>query len=247
MTRLRASTPFNAGLRAIVLCALVLSLPGCATTGPDHDPYESMNRSVYAFNKALDDAAIRPAAILYEAITPRFVSQAVTNFFGNLRDIQSVFNDLLQGKVPMAFGGVARVAVNSTIGLAGMIDVGSEMGLEKRNEDFGQTMGVWGMDSGPYLVLPFLGPSSVRDTFGKGVDIVSDPLWLFGLGDWEYAAIGMRVVDDRAGLLRADQILGTAAIDEYTYVRDAYLQRRLSQVHDGDPPPGADAALSPEE
>ena len=247
MTRLSAPTPFNAALRALVLCGLASSLPGCATTGPDHDPYESMNRSVYAFNKALDDAAIRPAATLYEAITPRFVSQAVTNFFGNLRDIQSVFNDLLQGKVPMAFGGVARVAVNSTIGLAGMIDVGSEMGLEKRNEDFGQTMGVWGMDSGPYLVLPFLGPSSVRDAFGKGVDIVSDPLWLFGLGDWEYAAIGVRVVDDRAGLLRADRILGTAAIDEYTYVREAYLQRRRSQVHDGDPPPGADAASSPEE
>ena len=246
MTRSSAPTPFNAALRALVLCGLASSLPGCATTGPDYDPYESMNRSVYAFNKALDDVAIRPAATLYEAITPRFVNRAVTNFFGNLRDIQSVFNDLLQGKVPMAFGGVMRVAVNSTIGLAGMIDVGSEMGLEKRNEDFGQTMGVWGMDSGPYLVLPFLGPSSVRDAFGTGVDIVSEPLRFFGLGDWEYAAIGLRVVDDRAGLLRADQILGTAAIDEYTYVREAYLQRRLSQVHDGDPP-GAHTGSTQEE
>ena len=143
-----------------------------------------MNRSVYAFNKALDDVAIRPAATLYEAITPRFVSQAVTNFFGNLRDVQSVFYDLLQGKVPMAFGGVMRVAVNSTIGLAGMVDVGSEMGLEKRDEDFGQTMGVWGMGSGPLPGASLPGPEQRAGRFRQGVDIVSDPLWLFGLGDW---------------------------------------------------------------
>lgn len=191
---------------------------------------------MYAFNRAVDEAAIKPAATLYDAIAPGFLSEAITNFFGNLRDIPTALNDLLQGKVPMAAEGVARVAVNSTLGLAGLIDVGAEMGLEKRNEDFGQTMGVWGIGPGPYVVLPLLGPSSGRDALGEVVDILTDPLLTLTRGTTEYAAVGLRVVDDRAQLLELDAILGTAAMDEYQYVRDAYLQRRLSHVHDGDPP-----------
>ncbi len=195
-----------------------------------------MNRGVYAFNQAVDKAAIKPAATLYDAITPDFVNRAITNFFGNLRDVPSALNDLLQGKVLLAFEGAMRVSVNSTLGLAGLIDVGTEMGLEKRNEDFGQTMGVWGIDSGPYVVLPLLGPSSGRDALGTVVGFLIDPLLILTHGSAEYAAVGLRVVDDRARLLVIDAILGTAAMDEYNYVRDAYLQRRHGLVHDGDPP-----------
>ena len=222
--------------RRLVLVALAFSLSACATTGPDYDPYESMNRRVYAFNEVVDEAAIRPVATLYQTITPDFLSRMVANFFGNLRDIPSALNDLLQGKVPMAFEGVLRVSVNSTLGLAGLIDVGTGMGLERRDEDFGQTMGVWGLDAGPYLVLPFLGPSSVRDVFGTAVNIMTDPLLLYTHGKVGYAAVALRLVDDRAQLLHTDLILGTAAIDEYNYVRDAYLQRRHSQILDGQLP-----------
>ena len=245
MIRTDLPRAFILAVRRIVLGGIVLSLSGCATTGPDYDPYESMNRGIYAFNEALDEAAIRPAATLYEAITPEFVSLAVSNFFGNLRDMQSALNDLLQGKVPMALEGAMRVTVNSTLGLAGLIDVGTDMGLERRVEDFGQTMGVWGVSSGPYLVLPLLGPSSVRDAFGITVDMLTDPLLLHTRDTLEYSAAALRLVDDRAQLLPTDLILGTAAIDEYSYVRDAYLQRRQAQVHDGEVPEGE--AEPPEE
>ena len=245
MIRTDLPRAFILAVRRIVLGGIVLSLSGCATTGPDYDPYESMNRGIYAFNEALDEAAIRPAATLYEAITPEFVSLAVSNFFGNLRDMQSALNDLLQGKVPMALEGAMRVTVNSTLGLAGLIDVGTDMGLERRVEDFGQTMGVWGVGSGPYLVLPLLGPSSVRDAFGITVDMLTDPLLLHTRDTLEYSAAALRLVDDRAQLLPTDLILGTAAIDEYSYVRDAYLQRRQAQVHDGEVPEGE--AEPPEE
>ncbi len=224
--------------RPFLLGVVVLSLSACASTGPDYDPYESLNRGIYAFNEAVDEAAIKPAATLYEAITPEFVSLAVSNFFGNLRDIQSALNDLLQGKVSMALEGSMRVGVNSTFGLAGLIDVGTEMGLERRTEDFGQTMGVWGMGSGPYLVLPLLGPSSVRDAFGTGVDILTDPLRIYTRDTLRYSAAALRLVDDRAHLLQTDIILGTAALDEYSYVREAYLQRREAQIHDGELPEG---------
>ena len=136
----------------------------------------------------------------------------------------------------MALEGTMRVAVNSTLGLAGLIDVGTDMGLERRVEDFGQTMGVWGIGSGPYLVLPLLGPSSVRDAFGTAVDMMSDPLYIATRDTLRYSAAALRLVDDRALLLHTDLILGTAALDEYSYVREAYLQRRRAQVHDGEVP-----------
>ena len=223
-------------VRRFALAGIAVSLSACATTGPDYDPYESMNRGIYAFNQAVDQVAIKPAATIYEAITPEFVSLAVSNFFGNIRDIQSAANDLLQGKVPLALEGVLRVSVNSTLGLGGLIDVGTGMGLERRVEDFGQTMGVWGMGTGPYLVLPLLGPSSVRDAFGTAVDMLSDPLLLYTRDTLRYSAAALRLVDDRARHLHTDLILGTAALDEYSYVREAYLQRRRAQVHDGQLP-----------
>ena len=236
MIRMVIPQAFHLAARRIALGGIALSLSACATTGPDYDPYESMNRGIYAFNEVVDEAAVKPAATLYEAVTPEFVSQAISNFFGNIRDIQSALNDVLQGKVPLALEGVLRVSVNSTLGIAGLIDVGTSMGLERRVEDFGQTMGVWGMDSGPYLVLPFLGPSSVRDAVGTAAEFLTDPLLIYTRGRVEVGAIALRFVDDRARLLHTDLILGTAALDEYSYVREAYLQRRQSQVLDGQVP-----------
>ena len=247
MIRADSARALAGAARPFLLGGMVLSLSACATTGPDYDPYESLNRGTHAFNEAVDEAVIKPAATLYDLITPEFVSLGVSNFFGNLRDIQSVLNDLLQGKVPMALEGSMRVAVNSTLGLAGLIDVGTEMGLERRVEDFGQTMGVWGMGSGPYLVLPLLGPSSVRDAFGTAVDIVTDPLLISTRDTLRYSASALRFVDDRARLLHTDLILGTAALDEYSYVREAYLQRRQAQIHDGEPPEGEAMEPYPDE
>ena len=236
MIRMVIPQAFHLAARRIALGGIALSLSACATTGPDYDPHESMNRGIYAFNEVVDEAAVKPAATLYEAVTPEFVSQAISNFFGNIRDIQSALNDMLQGKVPLALEGVLRVSVNSTLGIAGLIDVGTSMGLDRRVEDFGQTMGVWGMDSGPYLVLPFLGPSSVRDAVGTAAEFLTDPLLIYTRGRVEVGAIALRFVDDRARLLHTDLILGTAALDEYSYVREAYLQRRQSQVLDGQVP-----------
>ena len=246
MTRPFRRPAFVLALRRLLLGAAVPLLGACAATGPDHDPYESFNRGVYAFNNAVDEAALKPAATLYAATAPRLLSEAITNFFGNLRDIQSVLNDSLQGKGASAARGMLRVTVNSTLGLAGLMDVGTDMGLEKRSEDFGQTLGVWGMDSGPYLVLPLLGPSSGRDALGTGVDIFTDPLTHFGARKWRYAAGGLRLVDDRAGVLEYERILEAAAMDEYRYVRDAYLQRRQGQVEDSDPHMTDEEAFSEE-
>ena len=238
----RAARPAGAGpqalaARRLVFAALVLALAGCAGTGtgPDYDPYEATNRSVHAFNKAVDAAAIKPVAVAYRTVTPAFLDQMSTNFFGNLQDVGSTVNSALQLKTTGTIEGMARVSINSTLGLAGLIDIATGMGLELHDEDFGQTLGVWGVGPGVYVVLPLLGPSSVRDAFGTVVDVFTDPL-SYGQGVPEYAARGVRLIDKRADLLEADRILGTAALDEYRYVRDAYRQRRLSQVHDGNPP-----------
>ena len=222
--------------RRLLLGVLALSLSACATTGPDYDPYQPMNRSIHAFNEVVDEVALRPAATLYDAVVPDFVSQAIGNVFANLRDMQSVPNDLLQGKVSRAFEGTLRVGVNSTLGLGGLVDVGTSMGLERSVEDFGQTMGVWGVETGPYLVLPLHGPSNVRDALGAAVDIVTDPLLLIPHRKARYGAAALRLVDDRARLLDTDLIVGAAAIDKYSYLRDAYLQHRQHRVHDGHPP-----------
>ncbi len=241
MTLARVPGILATAARRIAPVGIAVLLSACATMGPDYDPFETMNRGVHAFNEAVDEAALKPAATLYEELTPDLVSQAVGNFFGNLRDIQTVLYDLLQGKVSMALGGVMRVAVNSTMGVGGLVDVGTEFGLERRVEDFGQTMGVWGVGSGPYLVLPLLGPSNVRDAFGSAVDILTDPLGIYTQGSLKYGASALRLVDDRAGLLHIDVILGTAAMDEYSYVRDAHLQRRHAQIHDGEVPVAEEA------
>lgn len=221
---------------------LAVALAGCASLPPNarpvpQDPFERVNRGVFAFNDAVDRAVTKPLAQGYRAVVPEFLRQYVGNFFGNLGDVFTSANQLLQGKPVLALSDAGRVLVNTVFGFAGVIDVASDLGLEKHREDFGQTLGRWGAGSGPYLVLPVFGPSSVRDGLGLGVDLAADPLrGVLRDADLTWAA-ATRVIDTRERLLSAERLVEGAALDRYGFLRDAYLQRRRSQVYDGDPPP----------
>ena len=221
--------------RRLTVAGFLLVLTGCAGTGPDYDPYEAVNRKIHAFNEVVDDAVVKPVATAYQAITPGFVDQGVTNVSANLGDAGSAINSMLQLKVDAAVDAAMRVAVNSVIGVGGLVDIASEMGIEKHEEDFGQTLGKWGVESGAYLVLPLLGPSSVRDALGAGADMFTDPLSYLP-ANAQYSARALQGLDRRADLLSVETILDKAALDEYSYIRDAYLQRRQYRVHDGNPP-----------
>ena len=198
---------------SIITCTFILTT-GCATNQLHHaehnDPLESYNRVMYSINNTVDSAILKPVSQGYDFIMPPLVSKGISNFFSNLDDINVVFNDLLQFKPIQALSDTSRFMINSTLGLVGIVDVASNYGFKKHNEDFGQTLGVWGLSSGPYVVLPLFGPSNFRDTIG--------------------------FIGDRAGLLGAEKIVDEAAFDEYTFVKDAYLQKRRSLVFDGDPP-----------
>lgn len=224
----------------LALAAVLLAIAGCATTNADPsarvDPFESFNRSVHAFNDAVDQAVLKPVAKGYEAVVPRPARDMVGNFFGNLADLWTAANQLLQGKPAEAFSDLSRFVVNTTFGFGGIADVASEMGIEKHDEDFGQTLGVWGVPSGPYLVLPFLGPSSLRDAPGRGVDMLADPLNEIGSRGQENNLRLTRVIDGRVRLFPAERVLEGAALDKYSFTRDAWLQRRRNQVYDGNPP-----------
>ena len=229
-------------LRAVVLCGAVslVLLGGCASTGNPRDPLEPINRGIYHFNDGVDKVLIKPAAEFYRWALPEFMRTGVSNFFSNLNDVIVALNSLLQGKLAQAGSDAARLIVNTTVGLLGLFDVATEMGLEKHNEDFGQTLGYWGIGDGPYLVLPLLGPSSARDTVGWVGDYYSWPVTYVDDDGTRYFLIGMRFVSARADLLEASRILETAALDPYEFVRDAYLQRRRNLVYDGKPPPDED-------
>ena len=229
-------------LRAAVLCgALSLSLlGGCASTGNPRDPLEPINRAVYTFNDGVDALFVKPFAEFYRVIVPDFARTGVSNFFSNINDVIVAANSLLQGKLKQAGSDVARLLVNSTVGVLGLFDVATGMGLEKHNEDFGQTLGYWGIGDGPYLVLPFLGPSSARDAVGWVGDIYAWPITYVQDDSTRYILAGVRFVTLRADLLEASRILETAALDPYAFVRDAYLQRRRNLVYYGKPPPDED-------
>lgn len=208
------------------------------------DPYESFNRKVYAFNDVIDNAALRPLAEGYRRAVPELARSGVDNFFGNLADIWSAVNKLLQGKVMQSAQMTLRVATNTVFGLGGLLDPATEFGLERQSEDFGQTLGSWGVPSGPYLVLPVLGPSTVRDTaalpLDRGYGAPSNYL-----GNGTNAAVGitsLQVVNARAGLLSTSKLLGEVALDKYSFLRDAYLARRRSQLYDGNPPDEEESA-----
>lgn len=218
---------------------LCLALTTACATDPfadPRDPLEELNRATYSFNELMDRALFTPLAQGYQAITPAPVDRGVTNFFNNLGDIGSAANNLLQFKVGRAVSDLGRVAVNSTLGVLGLFDVASNLNLPRYNEDFGQTLGVWGFDPGPYIVLPLIGPSSVRDGAGFAVDFLFDPVTYLEPESHRWYLWGLQVIDTRADLLDASRVLGEAALDPYSFVRDAYLQRRENLVHDGNPP-----------
>ena len=229
-----------------MLALLAAALSGCAA-GPDpRDPLEPFNRGVYKFNDTVDKAVLKPTAQGYAAVVPDPVRSGVTNFFQNFRDVTNAFNDLLQGKFSAAATDVGRIAVNSTVGILGVFDVASRIGLTKHNEDFGQTLGFWGLRDGPYLVLPILGPSTVRDSGGLVVDYFTDPEFaIFTEAPLTYAVFSVRLVNLRANLLEREKIFEAAATDRYAFLRDAYLQQRINLIHDGNPPPEKRGGAAP--
>jgi phospholipid-binding lipoprotein MlaA len=210
-------------------------LGGCASTASNpKDPFEKFNRTVFTFNDAVDRTALKPAATLYRNVAPSFVQTGVYNFFGNLKDLWSSLNNFAQLKGQDGLNDFTRFAVNSTFGLAGMLDIATPAGLRKHDKDLGQTLGYWGMPSGPYLVLPLLGPSTVRDTIALPVDIWADPLYRVSDIPWRNGSMALRTVDQRASLLDASNLLEDAALDRYEFIRDGFLQRRASRVLDTD-------------
>jgi phospholipid-binding lipoprotein MlaA len=213
-------------------------LAGCATS-PDadpRDPFEPFNRAVYKFNDVVDEAVTRPVATAYRDVVHVEIRNRVRNFFSNIGDVFIGVNNVLQGKLFEGFEDFARVAFNSTLGIFGIHDVASEMGIEKHNEDFGQTLGRWGAVDGPYLVLPIFGSSTVRDGVGLTLDLYTDPLGEVRPIDVRNSLVALRLTGTRADLLDASRILEEAALDRYVFQRDAYLQRRRSLVYDGRPP-----------
>ncbi len=226
-------------LKSSVLALALLTAAGCATTGGDgdpRDPWEPANRAMYRFNEGFDEVLARPVATAYRDLLHPEIRDRVRNFFSNIGDLFISVNNVLQGKVQDGVEDFARFVFNSTIGLLGIHDVASEMGLEKHNEDFGQTFGRWGVGDGPYVVLPILGSSTVRDGFGTVFDIYADPVGNFRPIRLRNSAVLLRLTNTRADLLEASRILEEAALDKYVFQRDAYLQRRRSLIYDGRPP-----------
>ncbi|MEY4524265.1 MAG: hypothetical protein RIR27_1341 [Pseudomonadota bacterium] len=228
-----------AKLKRMVLLGLVGAMVGCASipagVAPSpHDPWEPFNRSVFEFNEGLDTYLLKPVVAGYRFVLPEFVRDGIYNFFSNYSDIYTALQNLLQGKPDYAFSDLMRVVVNTTFGLGGLIDMATPGGLPKHKEDWGQTFGVWGIPAGPYVVLPFFGPSNVRDTFGTAADLESDYLFRL-LPDvaLRNSLTGLRVVNARNTYYEAGDLLDGAAIDKYSFVRDAYIQRRAYQINEG--------------
>jgi phospholipid-binding lipoprotein MlaA len=219
----------------LIVAVLACLLTACASTGNSVDPYESFNRKVYSFNRSLDKAVIKPVAEGYKAVTPDPLEKGFDNFFSNIGDIGNLINNVLQFKLIDATSDLGRFVINSTLGLAGFFDPATAMGLEKHDEDFGQTLAVWGVDSGPYLMLPFMGPSTLRDMSAMPADNYFDPLSGIEHDPSQFQLKGMRLLIKRADLLQLEGQI-ESALDEYSFIRDAYLQNRRFKVYDGDLP-----------
>ena len=230
---------------AVLLTGLLLG--GCASGGNPRDPIEPINRAVYGFNDGFDRAIAKPIAEGYKNVVPEIARTGVTNFFSNLEDVWILVNNLFQGKVESALDDMARVLVNSTVGLFGIVDIASDLGIAKHNEDFGQTLGRWGVGSGPYLVLPFLGSSTLRDALGMGLmDMQGDIVRQLKHVPTRNTLLATRIINTRANFLDVSRIVEEAALDKYIYVRDAHLQRRRSLIYDGSPPRDTSAAAEEE-
>lgn len=213
-----------------------LLLAGCAT--PLHhpanpqDPLEPLNRAVFNFNDAVDRTALKPAATAYKNVVPGVIQVGVNNFFGNLADVWTGINNLAQAKGQDGLNDLTRVAINSTFGIFGVLDIATPAGLRKHSEDLGQTLGYWGVPSGPYLMLPIFGPSTIRDAAALPVDLWGDPWSHKDPVRWRNTGIGVRAIDQRASILDASNLLEDAALDRYEFIRDGYLQRRASKIYD---------------
>jgi phospholipid-binding lipoprotein MlaA len=223
----------------IIRCCIMLvtvALCGCASAPRNpQDPLEGFNRTMFSFNDKVDQVALKPAARVYKAVLPTFVQTGIGNFFGNIGDVSTALNNLLQARITDGMSDIARVMVNSVIGLGGIIDVASP-GLPKHDQDFGQTLGRWGVQSGPYLVLPLIGPTTVRDAAAMPVDLETD-LWSYKYPvRWRNTGSVIRVIDHRAYILDSSTLIEDAALDKYEFVRDAYMQRRRSKIYTGDTP-----------
>jgi len=221
----------------LILAAALIS--GCATTNNIdgvNDPFEGYNRFMHTFNDNADKIVLKPVAKVYDAVMPDPLSRGVSNFFSNLNELTVILNDLLQLKFGQAFQDTGRFVLNSTVGVGGLFDVASLSGYKKHNEDFGQTLGAWGVEPGPYFVLPLFGPSNIRDTIGMAGNYFTDPVVHIDHVPTRNQVYGTRVVDDRSQLLSAEKILEEATDDEYSFIRDAYIQRRQNLVYDGNPP-----------
>ena len=225
---------------ALLLAGLaLLALGGCATVEhPDPaDPLESYNRSMEQFNDTVDGVLLKPVATLYSDAVPRPLRTGVSNFFDNLGDAWSLVNNVLQGKPEGALHSFWRVVINTTMGLGGVLDPASEMRLQRHREDFGQTLGRWGFGPGPYVVLPFFGPSTLRDSLALPVDLLGHPLHQVNDVPVRNSLATLRVIDLRSRVLGVEELLVESALDPYSFKRDAYLQKRRNDVYDGNPPP----------
>ena len=222
-----------------IACVLLLFsfLGGCAMGQNPRDPFETFNRGVYDFNEGVDRLVLKPVAEGYRAVLPQFLRTGVSNFFSNINDVLVALNNLLQGKFHEALNDFSRIVINTSIGLLGILDVATAAGIEKNDEDFGQTLGWWGIGDGPFVMIPFLGPSTGRDVVGRVGDFFTDPVTYVDPTRASNQLRAARIVNRRAELLDASTILQTAALDPYEFVRDAYLQRRRSLIYDGAPPP----------
>ena len=210
------------------LLILLLSFP---ILGEEiNDPFEDLNRDIFIFNEKLDEKLLKPAALTYRKVTPQFARTGVTNFFNNLEEIDTTINQVLQGEIKYAFNDAGRFVINSTIGLFGLIDVASKMGLEKHEEDFGQTLGVWGFDSGPYIMIPFLGPSNPRDLLSRPISSFLSGTFAMEDNDVKITLVGIDALETRERLLDAETlIIG----DKYIFVKDAYIQSREYEINNG--------------
>ena len=220
----------------LAIVALAIALGGCATTNNARDPLEGFNRTMFSFNDKVDQVALKPAAQAYRAVLPNFVQIGIGNFFSNLGDVWTGINNILQGKINDGVSDFGRFTINSTFGILGLIDLSSDAGIPKHKEDFGQTLGRWGVGSGPYIVLPLLGSSTIRDTVALPLDFKGD-LWSYkDPVNVRNIGTGVRLLDARAAVLDASDLIEGAALDRYEFVRDAYLQRRESRINDGEAP-----------
>lgn len=217
-------------LAQLCVCASMLLVPFTAQAASEDDPWESVNRPIYQFNDFVDTYALKPIAQGYDYVTPQFLEDGIHNMFRNVGDVTNLFNNVLQAKPHAAGVDTARILLNTTFGLAGFFDVGTKMGLNRSDEDFGQTLGHWGVGSGPYVMLPLLGPSTLRDAPSKVVDGYTGPYPYINDIPVRNSVFGLNIVDTRASLLSAEKLING---DKYIFIRNAYLQNREFKVKDG--------------